>query len=213
MDLALIASEMGTWRYTLADNVCLYDDNAQRLYGLTEARFEHDAEGVKDKFHPDDLDLMWSRVSKALDPEGAGRYEVDYRVKQRDGSWRWLSAWGHVEFEGDGAERRAVAIAGASRDLTESKNAEALHRLVVNELSHQVKNTLATVQSISGTDPARGQRHRIGAAALERPHRGPCARAHDLLTAGSWSGAEIQDVVHRAMQPFPAPNWTPADRP
>ena len=50
---------MGTWRYTLADNVCLYDENAQRLYGLTEARFLHDEEGVKSKFHPDDMELMW----------------------------------------------------------------------------------------------------------------------------------------------------------
>ena len=33
-DLAMIASNMGTWRYTLADNICVYDDNAQRLYGL-----------------------------------------------------------------------------------------------------------------------------------------------------------------------------------
>ena len=33
-DFAMMASDMGTWRYTLADNVCLYDENAQRLYGL-----------------------------------------------------------------------------------------------------------------------------------------------------------------------------------
>ena len=59
----MTASQMGTWRYTLADNICVYDENAQRLYGLTEARFLHDEEGVKSKFHPDDLELMWSRVS------------------------------------------------------------------------------------------------------------------------------------------------------
>jgi PAS domain-containing protein len=34
-DLAMTASQMGTWRYTLADNICVYDENAQRLYGLT----------------------------------------------------------------------------------------------------------------------------------------------------------------------------------
>ena len=63
-DLAMMASQMGTWRYTLADNICVYDENAQRLYGLTEARFLHDDEGVKAKFHPDDLELMWSRVAR-----------------------------------------------------------------------------------------------------------------------------------------------------
>jgi two-component sensor histidine kinase/PAS domain-containing protein len=150
-DLAMVASDMGTWCYTLADNICVYDKNAQRLYGLTEAHFLHDDEGVKAKFHPDDLELMWSRVATALDPKGSGRYDVEYRVKQLDGSWRWLSAWGLVEFEGDGLERKPVAIAGASRDLTKLKQAEELQRLLLNELNHRIKNTLATVQAIAGS--------------------------------------------------------------
>jgi PAS domain-containing protein len=103
-NLAMAASHMGTWRYTLADNICVYDENAQRLYGLTEARFLHNETGVKSKFHPEDLDVMWSRVATALDPRSDGRYDVEYRVKQLDGSWRWLSAWGLVEFEGEGSE-------------------------------------------------------------------------------------------------------------
>ena len=149
-DLAMLASDMGTWRYTLADNICVYDENAQRLYGLTQARFLHDDEGVKSKFHPDDLELMWSRVATALDPKGSGRYDVEYRVKQLDGSWRWLSAWGLVEFEGDGLET-PVAIVGASRDLSRLKQAEEMQRLLLNELNHRIKNTLATVQAIAGS--------------------------------------------------------------
>jgi two-component sensor histidine kinase len=150
-DLAMVASDMGTWCYTLADNICVYDENAQRLYGLTGSRFLHDDEGVKAKFHPDDLELMWSRVADALDPKGNGRYDVEYRVKQLDGSWRWLSAWGLVEFEGEGPEREPVAIAGASRDLTKLKQAEELQRLLLNELNHRIKNTLATIQAIAGS--------------------------------------------------------------
>jgi PAS domain-containing protein len=72
-DLAMLASKMGTWRYTMADNICIYDDNAQHLYGLAEPRFLHDKDGVDAKFHPDDLELMWARVAKAVDPEGDGR--------------------------------------------------------------------------------------------------------------------------------------------
>ena len=150
-DLAMVASEMGIWSYTLDDNICVYDENAQRLYGLTEARFLHDDEGVKAKFHRADLELMWSRVAKALDPKGSGRYDVEYRVKQIDGSWRWLSAWGLVDFEGDGPEKKPVAIAGASRDISKLKQAEEMQRLLLNELDHRIKNTLATVQAIAGS--------------------------------------------------------------
>lgn len=202
-DLAMIASQMGTWRYTLADNICLYDENAQRLYGLTEAAFLHDDEGVKAKFHPDDMEVMWARVAQALDVDGDGRYEVEYRVKQLDGGWRWLSAWGLVEFEGVGEARKPVAIAGASRDLTETKKAEELQRLLTNELNHRVKNTLATVQSITA-QTLRGANDLKSARAALDDRLISLARAHDLLTDASWSGADLRDVVARAMQPFDA---------
>lgn len=202
-DLAMVASKMGTWRYTIADNICIYDENAQGLYGLTEARFLHDDEGVKAKFHPDDQDGMWARVGKALDPAGDGRYEVEYRVRQPDGAWRWLSAWGLVEFDGEGPERKAVAIAGASRDITDIKHAETLQRLLVNELNHRVKNTLATVQSIT-TQTLRAAPDLGHAQSAIEDRIISLAGVHDLLTARSWSGADLSDVVARAMQPFAA---------
>ncbi|MCK1392652.1 HWE histidine kinase domain-containing protein [Bradyrhizobium sp. 1] len=202
-DLAMIASRMGTWRYTMADNVCIYDGNAQALYGLTKAAFLHDDEGVKDKFHPDDLAVMWERVAKALQLDGDGKYEVEYRVKQRDGSWRWLSAWGLVEFEGQGENRKPIAIAGASRDLTELKQAEELQQLLINELNHRVKNTLATVQSIAA-QTIRGATDLQAARSVLDGRIVSLARAHDLLTERSWAGADLIDVASRAMQPFRA---------
>jgi two-component sensor histidine kinase/PAS domain-containing protein len=201
-DMAMTASKMGTWRYTIADNICIYDENAQELYGLTEARFLHDEEGVKDKFYPDDMDLMWSRVGKALDPNGDGRYDVEYRVKQRDGSWRWLSAWGLVEFEGEGADKKPVAITGASRDLTELKAAEELQRLLLNELNHRVKNTLATVQAVSLQTLKAADDLPSAREALDR-RIVSMAKAHDLLRSREWAGANIDEVVAGALEAFP----------
>lgn len=202
-DLAMMASNMGTWRYTLADNVCIYDENAQRLYGLTEPRFLHDEEGVKSKFHPDDMEIMWSRVSKALDPHGYGRYDVEYRVKQLDGSWRWLSAWGFVEFEGDGPNRKPIAIVGASRDLTERKQAEELQRLLLNELNHRVKNTLTTIQAIAWQTLRTAPDLPSAGEALDRRIHS-MAQAHDLLISRAWTGANMADVVQRALAAFPS---------
>ena len=202
-DLAMAAAQMGTWRYTLADNICTYDENAQRLYGLTKARFLHSDAGVKDKFHPDDLEVMWSRVARALDPQSDGHYDVEYRVKQLDGSWRWLSAWGTVEFEGQGQDRRAIAISGASRDLSALKQAEELQRLLFNELDHRVKNTLATVQAIVAYTLHRSVDVKSAREVLSERLMS-LARAHELLTARNWMGADLRELVHRAMEPFPA---------
>jgi two-component sensor histidine kinase/PAS domain-containing protein len=202
-ELAMVASKMGTWRYTFADNICMYDKNAQHLYGLTEARFLHDEQGVKAKFHPDDIDPMWARVAKALDPEGDGRYEVEYRVKQPDGSWRWLSAWGLIEFEGKGAARKPVAISGASRDLSELKRAEELQRLLIEELNHRVKNTLSIVKSIAFQTLRAAADLQSARTALDA-RIVSLARAHDLLTDRNWTGADLTDVIARAVAPFPA---------
>ncbi len=200
-NLAMIASDMGTWRYTMADNICVYDDNAQRLYGLTEARFLHYKDGVEAKFHPADRNRMWARLAKALDPKGDGRYDVEYRVRQLDDSWRWLSVWGLVEFEGQGTNRKPVAIAGASRDLSERKQAEELQRLLGNELNHRVKNTLATVQSIVN-QTLRGAVDTEAARTTLNARIVALAGAHDLLTDRSWAGADLADLAARAVAPF-----------
>jgi two-component sensor histidine kinase len=200
-DLAMIASKMGTWRYTLADNICRYDENAQRLYGLGEERFLHDENGVKAKFHPDDMDLMWSQVTKALALDGDGLYDVEYRVKQPDGSWRWLSAWGYVEFEGEGETRKPVAITGASRDISDLVKADEGQRVLINELNHRVKNMLATVQSIAmqtqrSTPDAFAERFEARLMAL--------SRAHDLLTRRQWTGVGLRELLDQAFAPFAA---------
>jgi len=202
-DLAMTASNMGTWRYTFADNICVYDTNAQRLYGLSEARFLHNEEGVKAKFHPDDLERMWARVDAALDPAGDGRYDVEYRVKQPDGSWRWLSAWGLVEFdgEGEGAGRKPVALVGASRDLTAEKQTEELRRLLLDELNHRFKNTLATVHALTTLTLAGARDLSAAQEAVDRRIRS-MSRAHDLLMARAWAGADLTDVVTRALDAF-----------
>lgn len=200
-DMAMAASKMGTWRYSLADNVCVYDENAQRLYALPAAAFLHDEEGVKSKFHPDDLELMWSRVATALDPLGDGRYEVEYRVRQLDDSWRWLSAWGLVEFEGDGPDRKPVAITGASRDLTDRKQAEDFQRLLLNELKHRVKNTLSTIQALTTQTLSTAPDLRSAKDSLEQ-RIVSMAKAHDLLIASSWTGASLKEVVGRTLEAF-----------
>ena len=200
-ELVMNASRMGTWRYTLADNICVYDENAQRLYGLTEARFLHDEAGARSKIHPNDLELMWSRVGHALKPESDGRYEVEYRVKHPDGSWRWLSAWGLVEFEGEGAERKPVAIAGASRDLTRRKQAEDRQRLLLDELTHRVKNTLATIQGIASQTLRTAHDLPSAREALELRIQA-MAHAHDVLTARTGTGADLTDIVSRSLDAF-----------
>jgi len=91
----------------------------------------------------------------------------------------------------EGGER---FFTGVMRDITERKRAEELQRLLVNELNHRVKNTLATVQSVAG-QTLRNAADLEGARDSLTTRLLALARAHDLLTRESWDGAEMGDLV------------------
>jgi two-component sensor histidine kinase len=94
-----------------------------------------------------------------------------------------------------------VAIAGASRDLTDRKQGEELQRLLLNELNHRIKNTLATVQALAAQTLRAARDLPSAREALEhRIHS--MAQAHDLLTLRAWRGANLADVVTRALDAF-----------
>ncbi len=88
---------------------------------------------------------------------------------------------------------------GVMRDVTERTRAEKLQRLMVNELNHRVKNTLATVQSIAlQTLRNAGSPESLRSDLSERLLA--LAKAHDVLTRESWEGAEFADVVASAIE-------------
>jgi PAS domain S-box-containing protein len=88
-------------------------------------------------------------------------------------------------------------IIGASkvaRDITERKHAEQLQQLLINELHHRVKNTLATVQAIAGQSLLRARSPADFVSGFTgRIHA--LAKAHTLLTQASMQGADVPEVV------------------
>jgi two-component sensor histidine kinase len=125
-------------------------------------------------------------------------------VQWPDGSRRWLLLRAEIDVRGSGA----VRTIGVAMDITARKRSELHLRLLVNELNHRVKNTLATVQSISAqtfrgdvtSDPAR-QAFEARLLAL--------SRAHDVLTRENWEGASLREIVDGAVSPYGGQDGTP----
>jgi two-component sensor histidine kinase len=96
-----------------------------------------------------------------------------------------------------------VGIGFAVRMATTIARGEVLHGLLVEELNHRVKNTLAILQAIAS------QTFRT-ASADERNNfegrLGALSEAHDLLSQEKWAGADMNDVVNRVLQPYAAPD-------
>jgi two-component sensor histidine kinase len=92
-----------------------------------------------------------------------------------------------------------VGLAFAVRMATTIARGEMLHDLLIDELNHRVKNTLAILQAIAV------QTFR-SASKTEREtfegRLGALAEAHNLLSQEKWRGSELQDVVDRVLQPY-----------
>ena len=92
-----------------------------------------------------------------------------------------------------------TGLAFAVRMATTIARGEMLHDLLIEELNHRVKNTLAILQAIAV------QTFR-SASKTEREtfegRLGALAEAHNLLSMEKWQGSELQDVVSRVLQPY-----------
>ena len=98
-----------------------------------------------------------------------------------------------------GAILLLTGLAFAVRMATTIARGETLHDLLIEELNHRVKNTLAIVQAIAVQtfrSASRDERDKFGG------RLGALAEAHNLLNTEKWQSAELQDVVGRVLQPY-----------
>jgi PAS domain S-box-containing protein len=89
---------------------------------------------------------------------------------------------------------RIVGASKIARDITEKKRSEAIQRVLIEELNHRVKNTLAMTQAIA----SQSLRHARSAGDFVESFTGrvqALAKAHSLLTERKLQGAELTDLV------------------
>jgi two-component sensor histidine kinase len=90
---------------------------------------------------------------------------------------------------------KIVGASKVARDITERKQADKLQRLLMDELNHRVKNTLATIQAIASQSLRRSKSPSDFVSSFSGRVQS-LARAHDLLTQTKLQGAEIKELVH-----------------
>lgn len=156
--------------------------------------------------HPDDLADDLDRVGSML----AGRLEtfsMEKRYIRKTGEVVWSALTVSLVRQPTGEPDYFVSVV---EDITPRKLAEsqqARHRdqlrLMVNELNHRVKNTLATVQSMAA-QTLRHERDPERAYQTFEARLISLSDVHDVLTRENWNGASLVEVVERALRPFVA---------
>ncbi len=119
--LALSVGAIGAWDYDPINDVLTWDARCKSFFGLSpDAPVTFEGSFVAG-LHPDDREATSAAVGRALDPDGNGEYEVEYRtIGHEDGIERWIVAKGGCIFR-DG---RPVRFLGTVADVSARKTAE-----------------------------------------------------------------------------------------
>ena len=146
--------------------------------------------------HPDDIAGVAARRAAAR--EGPYAYGFEARFLCAGGVYRWMVANARPQIDARGQFQGYI---GMAMDMTETKTAEARQRLLINELNHRVKNTLASIQSIvrQTLRPDETPVH-VRERLIERLLA--MSAAHDVLTRESWEGAGLEEIVLQGVAPF-----------
>ncbi|MBY0437500.1 MAG: PAS domain-containing protein [Burkholderiales bacterium] len=127
--VALDAGQMGTWRLDFRTGRITVDARLCALWDLdaadgvrTDCGGEVDATVVLQRIHPDDASGVSVEEYRAIDDERASRpFRVEFRVRTRDGGWRWLASYGNRLRDAEGA---VIGMIGVNFDVTARHDAE-----------------------------------------------------------------------------------------
>lgn len=157
LDAALAAGAIATWTWDIVNNRLHADPKLAELFTLHASEA---AGGLLDRYveaiHQEDRRHVMETLNRAV--QTGETYAADYRIVQKDGSVRWVSARGLAEYD---AGRRPVRMPGVLVDITDRKRLKdelrvSIAQLHDNErrkdeflatLAHELRNPLAPIRN------------------------------------------------------------------
>ncbi|MET3924328.1 HWE histidine kinase domain-containing protein [Devosia sp. 2618] len=190
--LTLEAGKVGSWVWNIELGEVVCNDMFRRMYELPEigtVQIDH----VLGAIHNTDRVAVQAALNASM-TEG-----VDFNVEARVAtSGRWLAMRGRV-YQRD-ATGKPLVMMGASIDVSESKFTAEHTRLLLRELNHRVKNTLAMIQSVARQTIRQNPDPKDFIAAFSGRLR-TISDAHVLLADRDWSGVQLYEVIASQLGP------------
>ena len=193
--MALAAGRMGTWRWNLRSGQQQWDDSIFRLLGL-EPQPSASFDLLRSAVLPEDLDKVDVDVDNL--PLDDNFIDSEYRVRWPDGETHWIASHALMRYDRHG---QPFEVIGVSHDITERKVLEERQRLVLREMNHRVKNSLAVVQAIVSQTIRMSRSPR---EAFERIQSRvmSVARTHDFLDRSTSADASLRKLITVEVEPF-----------
>lgn len=191
--IAQHAGGIGTFEWNIRSDEVKVTEEFCRIGGigpLASIRAGAFAEFV----HPEDRHMLATSQDRPVESlTGYAEYRI---IRGNDRQVRWLARRAEILHDEAGSPSRIV---GAVYDITDRKRMEEQRQLLMQELTHRVKNTLAMVQAIA-TQTLRSAPTLEAADTIFGERLAALARANDTLLQENWSSASIGVIVESAVQ-------------
>lgn len=196
--LAVEGAGMATWEVDLTNMIGHWSGTRFDILG-----YERPPDGIGrtedwlNLVHADDREGVEKAIGRCFSQ--GEPFTLEYRIRRADtGEERWLQSHGNRIAAHGGDPARFVGI---SFDITARKRADQHQMLLINELNHRVKNTLAIVQAVAQQTFA-GEGMAAGARRAFEGRLAALSAAHNLLTDQNWEGATIRQVIEGGMAAY-----------
>ena len=198
--VATTVARLGIFEWHMLEDHAIWENERMfEIFGHTpEDGTIGKSEFLRDTLHPDDRATVRLAISQALRDDAI--LHTTGRIRRRsDGAWRTIDLAGR--FERDAPNRLPRRLIGLVADVTDQRLAEERQALLIRELHHRVKNTLATVQAIVGSTART-------ASSIDSFYEAfvgrikSLAHTHSVLTEATWQTADLRTLLLSELRPY-----------
>lgn len=194
IEMALTGSgSVGLWDWMVDSDLLHGDPSFARMYGLdigqtaaglTMAQFQEFVVA-------EDIAPLREKIREVF--ESNADFLVEYRLDVPGQPLRWVLCKGRMHMD---SASKPYRFSGTAIDITDRKLGEQQKQLLMEELSHRMKNSFAIVQAIAGQTFGKSDE---GLLSTFQNRLATLGKAHDLLLQSSWSSTRLIALIGQAL--------------
>lgn len=134
-DLALQGTGDGIFDWNIKKNEAFFSTQYKEMLGYTDSEVENSYQGWRNLLHPEDIDLT-EATWKAYINHQIPQYSIEFRLRCKDGTYKWILARGMAQWNQDG---EAIRMIGSHQDISQRKAAQTENVRLNQQLEARVK--------------------------------------------------------------------------